>query len=129
MTPADHHKRATALATYRVLDRFAADDYDAAKWAAHCWAQDNSHGQPAISMMQEEARSDALFWAETASPMELECYLLAASRKLAENGSMMHTRHIKRLIAGLWGCMNAGEQGAFLAWIEHKKGNGNDAGK
>lgn len=88
---------------------------DGAAWGAYDWLQTTSYGLPYVSMIEEAARDDARFWAETASPAELECYALAALDKLAT--APFASRQIKRMIAALWGRMSPNEQQAFKAWI------------
>lgn len=96
---------------------------EATAWAAHAFLQDRSPGLPLITESAEHAREDALFWSETARPEELECYLLAAARRLEENKSLFHGRHIKRLIAALWRSMSPQEQDAFRAYINQGRKN------
>lgn len=95
-------------------------------WATHAWLQSTEAGQPFVALMQEDARRDSLFWAETATPAELECYMLAAATRLAENGSHFHGKHIKRLIAALFKKMSPTEQDAFLRWAGGNKSGGKD---
>lgn len=116
----DPRADAVAEEALRLLAACAKADPNAAAWAAAAHLQDRSAGMPAVALMQETARSDARFWADTASPIELECYLLAAADKLIESGSLFHGRQIKRLIAGLWDRMSPEEQRAFLLYLQRK---------
>lgn len=107
-----------AQATLNAIAYAAKVDPHAAAWGAYAFLQDRAYGMPSVSLMQEDARSQSLFWADTASPIELECYMLAAATKLAENGSLFHGKHIKRLIAALYKKMSPDERAAFGAWIK-----------
>lgn len=104
--------------TYKAMNLLAGIDRDTAVWASCNWLADSSSGIPEIALLQESVRSDALFWADTATPIELECYLLAAVRKLTENRLSFHSKHIKRLIAALYQSMSPSERVAFKAWME-----------
>lgn len=57
---------------------------------------------------------DADWWASLCTPIELEGYLVAISRHLAE--TPLHIKARKRLIAGLWKKMGAEDQASFLEW-------------
>jgi hypothetical protein len=87
---------------------------EGASWAAYDWLIASAAGVPDNPL--GFAREDARFWAEVASPPELEAYALAAMDKIA--GAPFASRHIKRLIAALWGRMHPIEQQAFKDWIE-----------
>ena len=88
---------------------------EGASWAAYDWLQANSSGMPYVSLVDNAAREDARFWAETATPPELEAYALAALQRL--QGSPFAGRQIKRLVAALWARMSPTEQQAFREWI------------
>lgn len=109
---------ATQALTY--LGACANAHDDATAWAAWAHLQDRSAGMPHVAHSTQRAREDARFWAETAQPIELECYMLAASDKLAENGSLFHGKQIKRLVAALWDRMSPDEQRAFLLYLQRK---------
>jgi hypothetical protein len=62
-----------------------------------------------------EARNDALMWAEISTPVELEIYLSVILRRLAalnKGGLAMRAR--KRVFMDLWNAMIAADQKAFL---------------
>lgn len=108
------------------LNTLAAHDADATAWAAYGWLQNASAGMPYLPGLEQGARDDARFWAETATPPELECYALAACDKLSgmASGDGMSSGHalfagrqIKRLAGALWRRMSPLEQKAFLGWI------------
>lgn len=99
----------------RYLMACATVSPEGAAWAAYDWLQVHSAGLPYVSLVDNAAREDARFWAETASPSELESYALAAFDRLA--GSPFVSRQIKRMVAALWSRMSPTEQQAFKAWI------------
>lgn len=97
------------------LNACATVSPEGAAWAAYDWLQINSAGLPYVSLIETAAREDARFWAETASPVELESYALAALDRLAPGP--FTARQIKRMVAALWARMSPTEQQAFKAWI------------
>jgi len=114
----DQHMVSTAL---QCLNSIAEYDQDAAAWACYDWLQINSAGLPYVPLVEQTARADARFWAETASPPELECYTIAAVDKLSgmSGGHAMYaSRQIKRLAGALWRRMAPSEKAAFAEWIK-----------
>lgn len=97
------------------LNACATVSPEGAAWAAYDWLQVHAAGLPYVSLVDNAAREDARFWAETASPAELECYALAALDRLAP--APFASRQIKRLVAALWGRMSPAERQAFKEWI------------
>jgi len=89
---------------------------DGAAWAAYGHLQQAEAGLPYVSALEDTARQDARFWAETATPAELQAYALAALDRLAP--APFASRQIKRMIAALWSRMSPAEQEAFKKWIE-----------
>jgi hypothetical protein len=98
------------------LEACATVSSEGAAWAAYNWLHVNSAGLPYIPMIEDAVRDDARFWAETASPAELQAYAIAVFDRLG--GSPFLSRHIKRMVAGLWRRMSPTEQAAFLEWIK-----------
>lgn len=88
----------------------------AASAAAYAFLQCEGAGYPSVQLLEEDARRDAAYWAETATPAELECYFVAAAMRLSEISTFTTSRHIKRLIATLWGRMSPEERAAFLVY-------------
>jgi hypothetical protein len=98
---------------------------DGAMMACQAWIETHGAGIPQVALIAESARSEARFWADTASPIELECYMVAAVDRLASLASMAHGRQIKRLIAALWARMSPDERKGFLLWVKQQ----HEAGK
>jgi hypothetical protein len=114
----DYTAERLAAATERgmtYLSACATVSPEGTAWAAYDWLQINDAGLPYVALLDGAAREDARFWAETASPSELQAYALAALDKLSV--SPFTSRHIKRLVAALWGRMSPAEQQAFKGWI------------
>jgi len=114
----DYRQERLGAATERgiaYLNACATVSPEGAAWAAYDWLQVHAAGMPYVSMVDNAAREDARFWAETASPAELECYALAALDRLAP--APFASRQIKRLVAALWGRMSPAERQAFKEWI------------
>jgi len=99
------------------LDTLAIGSSDFAAWGAYAWLQNNEAGMPYVALLEDNARQDARFWAETASLAELECYFLASADKLAGPDPLFSSRQIKRLSGALWRRMSPKEQAAFVGWI------------
>jgi len=121
----DHSDLRCAVAAERgmaYLDACASVSPQGAAWAAYDWLQCNEAGLPYVPMIEGEARKDALFWAETATPVELECYALAALQQLGGDGAPFASRQIKRLVGALWRRMSPDEQSAFKGWINKDDG-------
>lgn len=91
-------------------------DAEGTAWAAYDWLALSSAGVPMIDALNGDARQSAQYWAELATPAELEAYMLAAAYKL--QGAPFASRQIKRLIASLWRIMSPNEKAAFKGWID-----------
>lgn len=102
------------------LNAYAVQDAEAVAWAAYDWLQINQAGLPYLPIVDGTAREDARFWAETATPAELECYALAAVDRLggmSGGHALFASRQIKRLAGALFKRMSPQEQAAFARWI------------
>ena len=104
---------------FGALNGLAAHDAEAVAWACYDGMQVNEAGMPYVQMIEGGARQDARFWAETATPAELECYALAACDKLGgmTGHAMFASRQIKRLAGALFRRMSPDEQAAFKKWV------------
>jgi len=108
------------LAAFGGLEIAAKVDRQAAQWAAYDWLQDDEGGLPYAALIDNNAREDARFWAETANPAELEAYALAAVDRLAGMSggyAMFATRQMKRLAGALFRRMSPDEKRAFVNWV------------
>ena len=61
-----------------------------------------------------EMRNDARYWADTAHPHEIECYV-AAGLECAKD-TPFGPRMRKRMIGTMWRKMTAAERAEFLEW-------------
>ena len=116
---AQHDKYWQDVATAKGLEclaSLATLSPSGAAWAAYDHLQQTEAGLPYVVALDENARQDARFWAETATPAELQAYALAALDRLAP--APFASRQIKRMIAALWSRMSPAEQEAFKKWIE-----------
>ena len=119
--PPDYSAERLGVATERgiaYLSACATVSPEGAAWAAYDWLQIHAAGTPYVALVEGGCRDDARFWAETATPPELEAYALAALQRLS--GAPFATRQIKRFVASLWRQMSPAEQEAFKGWIEKK---------
>ena len=115
----DYRQERMGAATERgiaYLNACATVSPEGAAWAAYDWLQVHAAGMPYVALTETASREDARFWAETATPPELEAYALAALLRL--QGSPFAGRQIKRMVASLWRQMSPTEQTAFKEWIE-----------
>lgn len=71
---------------------------------------------PAASL--DDIRSDATFWADVASPREIEVYFVVCLRRLMADRGRLNTASLKRLLVALWSALPAAEQKAFLAKVD-----------
>lgn len=106
------------------LGIFAKQDPEAVAWACYDWLHMNEAGLPVLPLVDNAAREDARFWAQTAHPAELECYALATIDRLGGMGgisgsgyALFASRQIKRLAGALFKRMSPAEQAAFAKWI------------
>ena len=114
----DYRQERMGAATERgiaYLNACATVSPEGAAWAAYDWLQVHAAGMPYVALTETTSREDARFWAETATPPELEAYALAALQRL--HSSPFAGRQIKRLVASLWRQMSPTEQTAFKEWI------------
>ena len=91
---------------------------NATRWAAQNFLLSSEAGLPLISDLDARSREDAWFWAESATPGELQCYALAATDRLGASDAWFSTRQMKRLLASLWRRCAPAERAAFKNWID-----------
>ena len=111
--------------TIRRIATCAKVNDQGAALACHAWLEARSEGMPMVALMIETARNDARFWSSTASPVELECYLVAAVDALSSGSGGIHSRQMKRLVAALWQRMTEEERKGFILWVKQQ----HEAGK
>ena len=99
------------------LNTLGQIDPQGVAWAAYDWLQMNDAGLPYVPLLEDNARENARFWAETATPAELECYALAAMDRLSSVNAIFTSRQIKRLFGALWKHMTDEEKQVITAWI------------
>lgn len=66
----------------------------------------------------DDIRSDATFWADAASPREIEVYFVACLRQLMSERGKLNTASVKRLLVALWAVLPEGDKRAFLAKLD-----------
>lgn len=116
----DFKRGAVTEAALGSLETLGKIDPQGVAWAAYDWLQMNDAGLPYLPLVEDAARQDARFWADTANPAELECYALAAMDRLISTNAIFTSRQIKRLVAGIWRRMTDDERQAFKAWIDRQ---------
>jgi hypothetical protein len=107
-------------AAFDRLGSLAALNAEGVAWACYDWLQIHEAGMPYVQIIEGNARNDARFWAETATPPELECYAMAAMDRLgglSGGQALFASRQIKRLAGALFRRMSPDEQAAFAKWI------------
>jgi hypothetical protein len=108
------------------LNTLGQIDPQGVAWAAYDWLQMNEAGLPYLPLIEDNVRDEARFWAETATPAELESYAVAAMDRLSSVNAIFTSRQIKRLIAATWRRMTDDEKAAFRGWIEKDAGKGTE---
>lgn len=88
---------------------------DAAILAA-AWLEDHGAGFPEFSWQSPSLRSDADYWADIASPPELEAYAAAALRRIERVAFAPSAR--KRLLVMFWQSLPDSDRRAFLAQVD-----------
>lgn len=76
-------------------------------------AEDLGAGVPDVPLMHEKARDDARFWADCATPVEVEAYTAAGLQAIGRGGFCVAAR--KRLFVMLWNAMPPEDKRGFLA--------------
>lgn len=75
-------------------------------------------GVPEYSFLQGRIRDDARYWADTAQPHELECYIAAGLERVKETAFAPRMR--KRMVGTIWRKMTAAEKAEFLEWAKNE---------
>lgn len=78
--------------------------------------EDLGAGTPDLSSLSERMRADAAFWADCASPAEIEVYAAAALRAIPRKAFALAAR--KRLIVALWESLGDEDRRAFLSAVD-----------
>lgn len=83
-----------------------------------CVALDTVAGGAPLHTAFGDMRSDAEWWADCATPVELELYAAAALRRIERKTFAPRAR--KRLFKALWRTFTADERAAFLAAVKDR---------
>jgi hypothetical protein len=97
----------------------ALDQRDRPSAQAVCVAylEDTAAGMPdAVAVLAQGLRADAEFWADTATPAELEAYTAAGLRAIERAAFGLVAR--RRLLAAIWAGLPADDQRAFLRRVD-----------
>jgi hypothetical protein len=73
-------------------------------------------GAPAVHTLDEDLGREAFWWAECATPREIEAYAAAALRRIERANFAPAAR--KRIFLSLWQSMSADDQLAFLSKVD-----------
>lgn len=93
----------------------ACDGNDAAQ--AMCWVLDNVRARlPAPMDPWGNAREEAEYWADIATPVELEAYAAASLRKIERTSFCEGAR--KRIFAAIWESFDDSDRRSFLARVD-----------
>ena len=80
------------------------------------WLEDNGAGSPEPDNYFSALREDAAFWADIATPIELEAYTSAGLRRIERTHFAEATT--KRLFVLFWECMSDDDKRKFLARVD-----------
>jgi hypothetical protein len=95
----------------------AADPRDAVQVCA-AYLESQAADAPEYSHAFGRERDDAAFWADCATPGQLEAYLAAILRVIGRTAFAERPR--KRLFASLWDSFPEGDRRAFVARVDPK---------
>lgn len=73
-------------------------------------------GMPAPALLDEQIRTDAAWWADTATPMEIEAYGAACLRKIERTAFCEAAR--KRIFVTLWESFDVLFRKAFMRRVD-----------
>ncbi|WP_439137497.1 hypothetical protein [Roseicyclus sp.] len=80
------------------------------------WLEGNGAGQPDPDFVFGQLRRDAAFWADIATPAELEAYVAAGLARIERRNFAAAAQ--KRLFVAFWECMSDADRRAFLARVD-----------
>lgn len=96
-----------------VLHGFAPHGVTAVLAAA---LEDLGAGTPDLTHVSDGLKADAAWWADCATPAELEAFCAAALREIPRRAFALKAR--KRLIVALWESLPDDDRRAFLAAVD-----------
>lgn len=73
---------------------------------------------PFVSFSESTVREGAEFWAEVASPREVEVYFGACLRRLMRDRGRLNTAAQKRLMVALWEALPEADRAKFLRGVD-----------
>lgn len=100
----------------RVIDRMVGIDRQATMALLCDRVEQLGAGGPELASLIGVMRSDASFWAECASEIELETYAAAALREIQNRAFAIKAR--KRLLVMLWTSLTDDDRRAFLRGVD-----------
>lgn len=109
-------RRLIASSTVRLLERLAKRAPDAVAEAAALWLEEACAGSPALSTFSADLRRDAAWWADCASPPELEAYVAAGLRRMGVTIFAEAPR--ERILVEIWQGMPEARRRAFLSRVD-----------
>lgn len=80
------------------------------------WLEENGAGYPDPDFMFGQMRDDAAFWADTATPAELEAYVAAGLRAIERRHFAQGAQ--KRLFVAFWERMSDADRRKFLSRVD-----------
>ena len=102
------------------LNDCAAIDRRDAICTVTAWLEYHGAGYPDVPLFQEQARKDAAFWVDLATPDELEAYYLAAAVKLRE--TPLTTKQTKLMLADCFKRLSQQDKEGFIEWAKTQAG-------
>ncbi|AVO36608.1 hypothetical protein [Pukyongiella litopenaei] len=79
------------------------------------WLAEIEAGPPVLAPL-EQLRQEAAFWADVATPAEIETYVAAGLRRATRTQFAEAAR--KRLLVALWGAMSPADQRRFMLRVD-----------
>lgn len=99
-----------------VLSVVTADDARNVAQLLCAWLDDAAAGVPDTADLFGGVRADAEWWADLASPLELEAYVASGLRRIERRHFAERAR--KRLFVTLWESMGAEDRRNFIARVD-----------
>ncbi len=87
-----------------------------ALWGAAFFLEHHGAGLPQHAHLMDVTRDDARFWADCATPHELEAYIVAGIDRVKT--TPFGSRQMKRLAGTVWRRMSPKERAEFLDWVQ-----------
>lgn len=119
----EHRARAIGEALIIAINRADSHDHGTTMAVLAAMLEELGADTPEPLLYGNQVRADAAWWADLASPGEVEAYTAAGLRQIADKGRFCIAAR-KRLLIMIWNSLTAADRKSFLA---HAVKTGGDA--